>query len=100
LGVLVDAKAGCASRSSSVSFPGALARPFPEYEEVVCIREGEARFWSGDSSAPVGPGSGVYLPRRQPHCLENTGTKPLKLHGLFYPAGSPAVRYRPEGAAR
>ena len=30
--------------------------------------------------------------RRQPHCLENTGTAPLKLYGLFYPAGSPAAR--------
>jgi mannose-6-phosphate isomerase-like protein (cupin superfamily) len=99
--VLVDGKTGCEQVTQFVGFipPGRAPDHFHEYEEVVCILEGEARFWSGDSSAQVGPGSGVYLPRRQPHCLENTGTKPLKLHGLFYPAGSPAVRYRPEGAA-
>jgi mannose-6-phosphate isomerase-like protein (cupin superfamily) len=100
--VLVDAKSGCEQVTQFVGFipPGRAPDHFHEYEEVVCILEGEARFWSGDSSAPVGPGSGVYLPRRQPHCLENTGTKPLKLYGLFYPAGSPAVRYNPEGATR
>jgi len=100
--VLVDAKSGCEQVTQFVGFipPGRAPDHFHEYEEVLCILEGEARFWSGDSSAPVGPGWGVYLPRRQPHCLENTGTKPLELYGLFYPAGSPAVRYHPEGAAR
>jgi mannose-6-phosphate isomerase-like protein (cupin superfamily) len=98
--VLVDGKSGSEQVTQFVGFipSGRAPDHFHEYEEVVCILEGEARFWSGDSSAQLGPGSGVYLPRRQPHCLENTGTKPLKLHGLFYPAGSPAVRYRPEGA--
>lgn len=100
--VLVDAKSGCEQVTQFVGFipPGRAPDHFHEYEEVACILEGEARFWSGDSSAPMGPGSGLYLRRRQPHCLENTGTKPLKLYGLFYPAGSPAVRYRPEGAER
>jgi mannose-6-phosphate isomerase-like protein (cupin superfamily) len=98
--VLVDGETGYEQVTQFVGFipPGRAPDHFHEYEEVVCILEGEARFWSGDSSASVGPGWGVYLPRRQPHCLENTGTKPLKLHGLFYPAGSPAVRYRPEEA--
>jgi len=97
--VLVDARTGCEQVTQFVGFipPGRAPDHFHEYEEVVCILEGEARFWSGDSSAPVGPGWGLYLRRRQPHCLENTGTKPLKLHGLFYPAGSPAVRYQPGG---
>ena len=27
------------------------------------------------------------------HCVENTGTGELRLLGVFYPAGSPAVRY-------
>ena len=100
--VLVDAKAGCEQVTQFVGYipSGRAPDHFHEYEEVVCILEGEARFWSGDSSAPVGPGCGLYLRRRQPHCLENIGTKPLKLYGLFYPAGSPAVRYRPEGPAR
>ena len=60
---------------------------------------GAGRFWSGDSSTPIAAGSCVYLPRRQPHCLENTGTENLQLYGVFYPSGSPAVRYRPDGSA-
>jgi len=97
--VLVDSRVGSNEVTQFVGFipPGRAPEHFHEYEEVVCILEGEARFWSGESSALVGPGWGLYLPRRQPHCLENIGTTPVKLYGLFYPAGSPAVRYRPDG---
>jgi mannose-6-phosphate isomerase-like protein (cupin superfamily) len=97
--VLVDAEAGSQQVTQFVGFiPGGRAPDHShDYEEVICILEGEGRFWSGDSSTPIGPGWGLYLPRRQPHCLENTGTTPLKLCGLFYPAGSPAARYRPGG---
>ena len=97
--VLVDEKAGCEQVTQFVGFipPGRAPEHFHEYEEVVCILAGEGRFWSGASSAPVAAGSCLYLPRRQPHCLENTGADPLELYGLFYPAGSPAVRYGPGG---
>ena len=27
-----------------------------------------------------------------PHCLENTGTTPLRVLGVFHPAGSPAAK--------
>jgi len=77
--------------------PGRAPDHFHEYEEVVCILEGQGRFWSGSSSAPVARGSCLYLPRGQPHCLENTGEAPLRIHGLFYPAGSPAIRFEPRG---
>jgi mannose-6-phosphate isomerase-like protein (cupin superfamily) len=97
--VLVDAKAGCEQVTQFVGFvpPGRAPEHYHEYEEVICILEGEGRFWSGASSAPVRAGSCLYLPRRQPHCLENTGAGSLELYGLFYPAGSPAVRYNPGG---
>ena len=49
--------------------------------------------WAGKTSAPIAPGSCVFLPRGQPHCVENTGDGELRLLGVFYPAGSPAVRY-------
>ena len=92
--VLVDAKTGSAEVTQFVGFipTGRAPDHFHEYEEVVCILDGEGRFWSGDSFAPLSPGTCLYLPRRQPHCLENTGAAPLKLYGLFYPAGSPAAR--------
>ena len=73
--------------------PGRAPDHFHEYEEVLFILRGEGRMWAGNKSAPIGYGSCVYLPRRQVHCVENTGTGELRLLGVFYPAGSPAVRY-------
>jgi mannose-6-phosphate isomerase-like protein (cupin superfamily) len=98
--VLVDAKAGSAQVTQFIGFipPGRAPDHFHEYEEVVCILAGAGRFWSGESSTPIAAGSCLYLPRRQPHCLENTGTGNLQLCGLFYPSGSPAVRYQSDGS--
>ena len=73
--------------------PGRAQDHFHEYEEVLFILRGEGRMWAGESNTPIGPGSCVYLPRRQVHCVENTGEGELRLLGVFYPAGSPAVRY-------
>lgn len=73
--------------------PGRAPDHFHLYEEVICILAGEGVMWAGEASAPVAPGSCIFLPRRQVHCLENTGRGELRLLGVFYPAGSPAVRY-------
>jgi mannose-6-phosphate isomerase-like protein (cupin superfamily) len=73
--------------------PGRAPDHFHEYEEVLFILRGEGRMWAGAKSTPIGFGSCVYLPRRQVHCVENTGTGELRLLGVFYPAGSPAARY-------
>ena len=75
--------------------PGRAPDHFHEYEEVLCILEGKGRFWSGESRAEIGSGSCVFLPRGEPHCVENTGNGELRLLGVFYPSGSPAVRYSP-----
>ena len=73
--------------------PGRAPDHFHEYEEVLFILRGEGRMWAGKTSTPIGYGSCIYLPRKQVHCVENTGTGELRLLGMFYPAGSPAVRY-------
>lgn len=73
--------------------PGRAPDHFHEYEEVLFILRGEGRVWTEARSRPIEPGSCIYLPRRQVHCVENTGTGELRLLGVFYPAGSPAVRY-------
>jgi len=73
--------------------PGRAPDHFHLYEEVICILDGEGIMHAGDSSTPVGAGSCIFLPIRQRHCLENTGSGELRLLGVFYPAGSPAVRY-------
>ena len=73
--------------------PGRAPDHFHLYEEVICILQGEGLMWAGESSTPVAPGSCIFLPIRQRHCLQNTGSGELRLLGIFYPAGSPAVRY-------
>lgn len=73
--------------------PGRAPDHFHEYEEVLFILKGEGRVWLGEESRPISYGSCIYLPRKQVHCVENTGTGELRLLGVFYPAGSPAVRY-------
>jgi len=73
--------------------PGRAPDHFHQYEEVLFILHGEGRMWAGETNTPIGPGSCVYLPRRQVHCVENTGEGELRLLGVFYPSGSPAVRY-------
>ena len=75
--------------------PGRAPDHFHEYEEVLCVLEGRGRFWAGETHAAIRPGSCVFLPRGQPHCVENTGDGELRLLGVFYPSGSPAVRYSP-----
>ncbi len=69
---------------------------FHTYEETICILSGEGFMWAGDQKAAVRPGSLIYLPRKQSHCLECTSPEGMTLAGLFYPAGSPAVRYEDE----
>ncbi|HEY2029378.1 MAG TPA: cupin domain-containing protein [Myxococcales bacterium] len=73
--------------------PGRAPDHYHEYEEVLCILAGRGRMWAGDKSTPIERGSCVYLPRRQVHCVENTGDSELRLLGVFHPSGSPAVRY-------
>ena len=93
--VLVDDEIGSEQVTQFVGSipPGRAPDHFHEYEEVLFILRGEGRMWAGETSTRIGPGSCIYLPRKQIHCVENIGTGELRLLGLFYPAGSPAVRY-------
>jgi len=93
--VLVDDEVGSKQVTQFVGSipPGRAPDHFHNYEEVLFILRGEGRMWAGETNTLVHPGSCIYLPRRQVHCVENTGTGELRLLGVFYPAGSPAVRY-------
>jgi len=73
--------------------PGRAPDHFHLYEEVICILDGTGAMWAGDASTPIGAGSCIFLPRKQRHCVENTGVTEMRLLGVFYPSGSPAVRY-------
>ena len=93
--VLVDDEIGSEEVTQFVGSipPGRAPDHFHEYEEVLFILSGEGRMWAGETNTPIGPGSCIYLPKRQVHCVENSGAGELRLLGVFYPAGSPAVRY-------
>jgi mannose-6-phosphate isomerase-like protein (cupin superfamily) len=93
--VLVDDQIGSAQVTQFVGSipPGRAPDHFHEYEEVLFILKGDGRMWAGQTNTTIGVGSCIYLPKGQVHCVENTGTGELRLLGVFYPAGSPSVRY-------
>lgn len=94
---LIDPKLGSLEITQFVGSipPGRAPDHFHRYEEALFILEGTGRMWAGETSTPIGPGSCIFLPYEQVHCVENTGEGNLLLLGVFYPAGSPAVRYAP-----
>jgi mannose-6-phosphate isomerase-like protein (cupin superfamily) len=93
--VLVDDEIGSTNATQFVGSipPGRAPDHFHQYEEVLFILKGEGRMWAGENNAAIKPGSCIYLPKGQVHCVENTGVEELRLLGVFYPAGSPSVRY-------
>lgn len=93
--VLIDERVGSTQVTQFVGSipPGRAPDHFHHYEEVLFILKGAGRMWAGDTSTPIGQGSCIYLPAGQMHCVENTGADELRLLGVFYPAGSPSVRY-------
>jgi mannose-6-phosphate isomerase-like protein (cupin superfamily) len=93
--VLVDDEIGSEQVTQFVGSipPGRAPDHFHNYEEVLFILRGNGRMWAGETSTSIAPGSCIYLPKGQVHCVQNTGDSELRLLGVFYPAGSPAVRY-------
>jgi mannose-6-phosphate isomerase-like protein (cupin superfamily) len=72
--------------------PGRAPEHHHTYDEVVHVLAGQGVVHLGDAHTEIGPGTSIYLPPYQPHCLENTGPEPLRVLGVFYPAGSPAAK--------
>jgi mannose-6-phosphate isomerase-like protein (cupin superfamily) len=72
--------------------PGRAPAHHHAYDEVVHVLAGQGVVHLGDTDTPIGPGTSIYLPPLQPHCLENTGAEPLLVLGVFHPAGSPAAK--------
>ncbi len=93
--VLVNDEAGSTQVTQFVGSipPGRAPDHFHNYEEVLFILRGVGRMWAGKTHTPIASGSCIYLPKGQVHCVENTGDDELRLLGVFYPAGSPSVRY-------
>jgi quercetin dioxygenase-like cupin family protein len=72
--------------------PGRAPLHQHDYDEVVHVLDGHGIAHQPGRDSPIEPGSVLYLPPGQPHCLENPGTGSLRVLGVFYPAGSPAAK--------
>jgi mannose-6-phosphate isomerase-like protein (cupin superfamily) len=77
--------------------PGRAPEHQHAYDEVVHVLAGQgvvhlAGGQTEMTQTEIGPGTSIYLPPHQPHCLENTGAEVLQVLGVFYPAGSPAAK--------
>jgi mannose-6-phosphate isomerase-like protein (cupin superfamily) len=73
--------------------PGRAPMHHHTYEEAIYIIEGEGCLHSDDGDAVFKSGSSIYLPRLVKHSLENTGSRNIRLLGVFHPSGSPDARY-------
>jgi mannose-6-phosphate isomerase-like protein (cupin superfamily) len=92
--VLFGPGQGCAEATQFVGEipPGRAPEHRHPYDEVVLILAGQGVVHSDDHDHPLAPGTCVYLPPGQPHCLENTGQATLVVLGVFQPGGSPAAK--------
>ena len=89
--LLIDPRYGCRNLTQFMGFIQSGKAPFHThtYEEVIYILSGDGIVHVGDDSHEMKAGTCVYLSPGTPHCLENPGPDPLKLLGVFCPAGDP-----------
>jgi mannose-6-phosphate isomerase-like protein (cupin superfamily) len=91
---LVTQEVGCRDVTQFVGTipPGRAPDHSHLYDEVVYVVEGEGMLHIGEESTPIAAGSCIHLPPRLEHCLENTGPSPMRVMGVFHPAGDPSSR--------
>lgn len=97
--ILADPVTGLRSATHFVGYIPTARAPdhFHHYDEVIYVLDGEGILHAGDDQRPLSAGSCIQLPARHVHCLENTGTAPMRVVAVFRPAGSPAAAYYPDG---
>jgi mannose-6-phosphate isomerase-like protein (cupin superfamily) len=91
---LVNEDAGCFDVTQFMGIVQPSKAPFHShtYDEVGYIVAGEGIAHVGGGSFPLRAGSCFHLPPAEVHCIENTGSTPLRILGVFHPSGSPANR--------
>jgi mannose-6-phosphate isomerase-like protein (cupin superfamily) len=89
----------CATTQFIGTIPVGRARDhYHHYEEVAYVLDGEGvMHMDGEPDVRLRPGLCIHFVPRLPHCLENTGDRPLRVLGVFTPPGSPADAYNIEG---
>jgi mannose-6-phosphate isomerase-like protein (cupin superfamily) len=90
----VNQDAGCLDVTQFVGVipPGRAPMHSHTYDEVVYVVEGEGVLHLGGRDTPLAPGSCIHLPPFVMHCLENVGSVPMRVMGVFHPSGDPASR--------
>jgi mannose-6-phosphate isomerase-like protein (cupin superfamily) len=96
--LLVDPAVGCAGFTQFMGeIPVGRAPDHSHtYDEVVYVVKGNGFLHMAGETRPIQAGSCIYLPPLHTHCLENSGAGPMRVLGVFQPAGSPAARYAEE----
>jgi mannose-6-phosphate isomerase-like protein (cupin superfamily) len=91
--VLVHSDKGCPNMTQFVGVipPGRAPDHNHEYDEVVYVLEGEGTLHIEEESHPIGPGTCMHLPPKVVHALENESDVPMRVLGVFHPAGDPAA---------
>ena len=95
--VLIDPTRGCRNVTQFVGFIERSRAPvhFHTYEEAIYVLRGEGLAHVEGRTAPIGPGTSIFLSPGVRHCLENSGEEVLGLLGVFSPAGDPSNRKAP-----
>lgn len=93
---VIDPEAGCREVTQFVGWipPGRAPTHYHLYDEVMYILDGEGLLHlAGHPDTPISTGTCIHLPPPVEHCVENTGDRPLRVLGVFHPAGSAAEAY-------
>src|SRR5262249_39455774 len=91
---LVNEDIGCRDVTQFVGVipPGRAPLHSHVYDEVVYVLAVEGVLHLDGRETPIAAGTCIHLPPLVEHCLENTGEQPMKVLGVFHPAGSPASK--------
>lgn len=91
---LVNQDLGCSDVTQFIGLipPGRAPMHSHTYDEVIYVVEGDGLLHLGGATTPIASGSCIHLPPLEEHCLENTGTKTMRVLGVFHPSGDPASR--------
>jgi mannose-6-phosphate isomerase-like protein (cupin superfamily) len=92
--VLFGPGRGCSVATQFVGHipPGRAPDHRHPYDEIVLVLQGEGVAHIGGADHVLSPGTCLHLPPGLVHCLENTGSTPLRVLGVFHPADSPAAK--------
>ena len=91
---LVNEDAGCFDMTQFMGTVQPSKAPFHShsYDEVGYVVAGEGIAHVAGHSLPLQQGSCFHLPPDEVHCIENTGSGPMHILGVFHPSGNPANR--------